>query len=77
MNAFLGPMDDARRYQLQRLGWTIKVRLDGVDITDRCHYADDTPGRKSVQVECIDHQTGRPYVAQLDHVDVTIECTRT
>jgi hypothetical protein len=76
MNTYLGPMDDDRKDQLRRLGWTIRVRLDGVDITERCRFADDTPGQTVVDVECEDHATGRMYVAHLTSVAVTIECTR-
>jgi hypothetical protein len=69
-------MDEARADQLRRLGWTITVRLDGINITERCRFADDTPGQTVVDVECEDHDTGRKYVAHLTAVNVTIECTR-
>jgi hypothetical protein len=71
MNTYLGLMDEARASQLRRLGWTITVHLDGIDVTDRCRAVDDTPGQTSIDIEC-EGDDGHRYVAHLDDVDVAI-----
>jgi hypothetical protein len=76
MKTHLGCIDPARASQLQRLGWTVRVFLDGVDVTERYREVDDTPGATSIDIECT-RADGVPYIAHLDDVDVRIDCTPT
>ena len=42
---YWGPMGIARHAALARRGLYLRVYVDGADVTDRCRFFDDTPGR--------------------------------
>ena len=56
-----GPMDITRHALHRSRGVHIRVFYRGEDVTDRCQYADDTPGRQVAHLFKLD-ANGRKYV---------------
>lgn len=60
----IGPMTLERERVLSARGVKVTILHRGQDVTNRCQYADDTPGREIARL--LKHgPDGRPYV---DHV---------
>ena len=47
MTTHWGPLTPDRHHVLRLSGVHLRVFARGVDVTDRCSYADDTPGREA------------------------------
>ena len=47
MTTTWGPLTADRHHLLRLSGVHLRVFVRGVDVTDRCSYADDTPGREA------------------------------
>jgi hypothetical protein len=56
-----GPITVARHIELQAAGVHLHVFHNGVDVTRRCEFADDTPGRNTATLFKLDAQ-GRKYL---------------
>lgn len=71
-----GPMTIARHREIARQGVDLRVLFNGEDVTDRCQFADDTPGQQHAILFKLNAQ-GQKYVegheAALEIVWGTIE----
>lgn len=56
-----GPVDVSKHAALKNSGHELRVFVDGVDITDRCRFFDDTPGARVAEIFRVDND-GRKYV---------------
>jgi hypothetical protein len=64
-------MDIERERQLRSLGWTVRVFVRGVDVTQRCRFADDTPGRERAELYRMNDR-GKFYLDEDRHAAVEI-----
>lgn len=59
----IGPMTLERERVLAARGFKVTTLYQGVDVTRRCQFADDTPGHEVARL--LKHNAdGRPYVDQ-------------
>jgi hypothetical protein len=60
----IGPMTIDRERMLASRGVKVTILHRGQDVTNRCQFADDTPGRELARL--LKHNAdGRPYVDQV------------
>jgi len=71
IDGLYGPITIARERKLRARGITLRVFWHGEDVTNRCRYVDDTPGR-AVAVLYRHTPQGRCHLDEDGHVAIQI-----
>jgi hypothetical protein len=66
-----GPLTVVRHALLKARGVDLRVFVRGVDVTNRCRYADDTPGRQVAELFLL-NEKGTPYVDESARIALEI-----